>query len=309
MELKAIKCLDGYFLETASKLQFGKERTVPTWKNGWTKVSQINQPVFTVIPARNETTGYKLKEGYIPSEVLPPKVELDFFPYEGENENIRGLYEPIFKEIPEALEPIEVDVQIVAEVEGELLEKKLEFPIIGRFKDDYNWKVTNQQIKVSLLDEITLPHILHQEVPCELSSEDSYKIIRSHIRQNIDPKVSRITSDYDFCLTVEKTVPLAETEEYTYDANNSFFSRKKKPKIVKGYRTDRKLTVYETAPRIKGTVYGKYTPTVGFNGANAEELQKNIEAYLEAIMTEINRPLKDCPTCKGQGVIEITNHQ
>ncbi len=304
MEIQAIKCSDGYFLETNNKLQFGEERPVPTWNTRWVKVSQISQPVFTVIPARNETIGYKLKEGYVPSEVLPPKVELDFFPYEGENDNVRGLYEPILKEIPEKLEPVEVEIRIIAEVEGELLEKKLEFPIKGLYRDDYNWKLTNQQIKVSLIDEITLPQILHQEVPCELSSEDSYKIIRSHIRQNIDPKVSRITSDYDFCLTVEKTIPLAETEEYTYDANNSFFGRKKKPRIVKAYRTDRKLTVYETAPRIKGTVHGKYTPTVGFNGADAEELQKNIEAYLEAIMAEINRPLKDCPTCKGHGVID-----
>jgi len=319
MEIKIIKCSDGFFIQKQGsyhegkgvELRFAGERVRPTWSNDWFKVSQIGLPVTRTIAAKKQTTGYRLKDEFAPTEALPKEVDVDFFAYrdgECKNPEIRGLYLPVEIELPETYEEVETEFTMIAEVEGELLEKSLNFPVYGKWASEgKNWKITNQAVKVSLIDEITLPKILQQEVPCELSSEDSYSIIRTYIKDNIDPKVAKISSDYDFCLSVEKRIPLSEKVEYRHDENawsGMFGGRRKKPKFVTKYRTERTVKVYETAPLIKGKAYDKYPATQPFRGINTEDLKQNIDIFLEALMEEINRPLKDCPTCKGQGILE-----
>ena len=50
--------------------------------------------------------------------------------------------------------------------------------------------------------------------------------------------------------------------------------------------------------------YGDYTPIPGFEGATQDELKRNIDNYLESLMKDINRPMTECPTCKGLGAVE-----
>ncbi|MFK5882928.1 MAG: hypothetical protein QM489_01155 [Candidatus Izemoplasma sp.] len=41
-------------------------------------------------------------------------------------------------------------------------------------------------------------------MPCEISSQDLYNIIRERVKQNINYENAAITSDYDFCFTVKR---------------------------------------------------------------------------------------------------------
>ena len=63
------------------------------------------------------------------------------------------------------------------------------------------------------------------------------------------------------------------------------------------------MKVENFAPKIKGRVYEGYPEAPIFRGENARNLEENIKDYLEEIMKEINKPIKDCPTCKGDGIL------
>ena len=114
----------------------------------------------------------------------------------------------------------------------------------------YTFISTTRRPRYSIEDEISTDPALLQEKPCLLSSEESYAIIRAHVKANIDHKVAAITSDYDFCFTVEKIIPLYESQSYQVDVNNQNFfqKRKRKSKWETRYRVDRKAVVYKAAP-------------------------------------------------------------
>ena len=320
MKIKAIKTSDGYFLTAEGmrsydnplmNIVFDRTELESSWKQGWYKIKDISGKIEKKIPERKEIEKYQLKEEYEATSKTPETVDVDFFAGYDTYDNphpLRGLYEPVYKTIPVSYEEVDdVEVQVVAELEGKLVEEKINFPVYGQYPntDGKNWSVKNSELKLGLVDELITPEILREERPCEFSSEHSYRIIRTHIKDHIDPKVAVITSDYDFCLTVEKRIPLSEKEPFTYDANFRLFGgRRKKPKMVTDYRVERKKIVYKTAPLREGKVYGGYPKTEPFRGENARNLKENIETFLSSLMKEINKPLKDCPTCKGCGVIE-----
>lgn len=315
MKIQAIKTSDGFFIKEEEQTNYYQDnlknihfnRQVPesTWKRNWYKISDVHAKPEKYTPPAEKIIGYQLKDEYLPTEALPKKVEVDYF--SGWEDPKRAFYNSIFEKIPESYEDVELEIIEVAEVQGKLVHEKIFFPVYGKYpnSDGKSWTITNDQIKLGLLDEIITPEILKEERPCELSSADSYAIIRTHIKDNIDPKVAQITSDYDFCLTVEKRIPLAEKETYQVDENFNFFSRRKrKPKIVTRCRVERKKEIYKIAPRLQGKVYDRYPEAPIFRGENARNLKQNINDYLTDLMKEINRPLKDCPNCKGEGVVE-----
>lgn len=163
--------------------------------------------------------------------------------------------------------------------------------------------LTQEDVSYDLLDEIQSPSLLLPLRPAFLTSSQSYKIIRKYVQDNINPKAASITSDYDFCFTVQRKIKI-EPIKYTYDANNSIFDKKKKrPKYITAYRNDRKVTLFEMTTEEKP--YQGYTPIKGFSGQNVKELKENIDKFLSELMEIINKETKDCPTCNGCGIIEI----
>lgn len=151
----------------------------------------------------------------------------------------------------------------------------------------------------NILDKIVVPSVLLHTKPCEMSSETSYKIIRFYIQQNLDPDVAVITSDYDFCFTVEKRIKLAENEEYTIDKN--MYKKRAKPKYVTRFRNSRTVKIFEMT--YFPYCYENYTPVKGFRGKDEKDLRKNVDKFLKDLINKINEPLVECPHCNGMGVI------
>lgn len=315
MKIQAIKTADGYFIKDVDAkdysndllkyIHFGKKAPEVSWKRFWYKVDDVYAKAEKYTPPTKKLVGYVLKSEYAPTEALPKDVHLEFFScYE---DSRRGLYDSVYEDVPDSYEDVNVEINVVAELDGKLIHERIFFPVYGKYpnSDGKSFTITNDHIKLGLLDEITTPEILKEERPCELDSAKSFAIIRTHIKDNINPKVAEITSDYGFCLTVSKRISLAEKEEYKVDENFSLFSRRKrKPRFVTKYRVERKKEIYKIAPRIDGKVYDKYPEAPIFRGENARNLKANIDEYLTNLMEEINRPLVDCPHCKGEGVIE-----
>ena len=59
-----------------------------------------------------------------------------------------------------------------------------------------------------------IPDILIHNYPCEISSVDLYSVVRQYIKDNIDTKVAKITTDYNFCFEVKKLIPLHTPKDY-----------------------------------------------------------------------------------------------
>lgn len=110
--------------------------------------------------------------------------------------------------------------------------------------------------------------------------------------------VAEITSDYNFCFTVSKKIAFSEPEEYSVDINAAHPRRKSK--WQKRYRTSRSSNIFSMAP----APYKGYKVIPGFEGKDQEDLKAKIDSYCKDLIEVINEPIKDCPHCKGRGVIE-----
>ena len=278
--------------------RFNGEPAEPTFRRDWFKIASIGL-VEKFVPPQKEYGRYVLKDIIPITDKTPGVIELvpqyysddleEMTQYPEHLMEIKSLYELKWDMTEPSWEPIEVEWITLAEMNG--------FQIVP----------IEHRLKHRMIDEITVHPVLLPTKPCEISSEESFKIIRAFIKANINPKVARMTSDYDFCLTVEKFIDLKEKESYTVDLNNDLFSkRKKKPNIVTRFRTNRQMVVYKTAPnRPQKGVYDGYPMTPGFKGESYDDMVANIEKFLADLIEDINTPLQDCPTCNGHGVVKI----
>jgi len=157
--------------------------------------------------------------------------------------------------------------------------------------------VHTKNVQYSRLAQILFPSIALPNTECKLTAEESYRIIREHVKRNINPKYATVTSDYDFCFTVEKVIKLAERESYKVDVNA--FRKRAKPKYETQYRYDKRIKCFEIAPK----PYNSYPVVKPFSANNQNELEEKIQTYLDDLMKKINEPIKYCKCCKGTGVI------
>jgi len=168
------------------------------------------------------------------------------------------------------------------------------------YQSDGIWDIREKEINHQLIDKIIFPEIVLPARPSTLTSQQSFGIIRQYIKQHINLDVATVTSDYNFCLTVKKKIPLSEPEKYTVDVNNAWYNkRKRKPKLETRYRRFREVECFNMAPK----AYQTYSVISGFRGENQEDLKNNIDSYCENLIKFINEPVKDCPYCKGMGVV------
>ena len=254
---------------------------VPTRVDSWFKIPAVPAKVQRVIPATKKTVAFTLLPGFVPSERLPARVDLSSLS-DTTLEGVSECYQPVYEETPESYEDVPFQLHVIAERDR--------FEVI---KSDFT-------LQYGLIDQLTVDPILLQERPCRLDAAQSYKIIREHVKTHIDPKWAAITSDYDFCFTVEKRIPLAEPIPFSREVKVSA----RRSKTVTDYRHHRAVKVYETSPPERnGKPYSHYPLTEPFVGENHEDLKAKIKTFLDNLMAKINEPIKDCPHCGGKGVI------
>jgi hypothetical protein len=258
-------------------LYFDGVKGLKTFKRNWVELPSLPKEVKMLKQEIRKVVSFHLKEGYLPSEALPKELPPDYFLGKNEGNSIYELYDKIYEVVsPETF----IDV--------EFLISKLADRSSG-----WTFKEIPNGIRHSLLDEIRVHPDLLQDTPCELTREESFRIIREYIKKNIDLRFSAISSDYEFCLSVVKIIPRSEKEPFQINVG------KKKPKVETQFRDNRKLECYSIAPK----EYQDYPIVVPFRGNSYDDLKKNIQVFLEDLMKKINEPLMDCPHCKGLGVI------
>jgi hypothetical protein len=272
-----------YFTTKIKEYRFDQQYGDSTYVKDWVFINHIPSDVEIHRSANRINVRYELKEGFSESEAIPKIINKSYIDEDSEFYGVSGLYEQKFEIEPETFIPIEFEINIIDSL------------------DDFKPIVTQYEIESSLLDKIMFHPVLLPTRPCRLNVDQSYKIIREHVKQNIDKEFAKITSDYDFCFQVDKNIILDEPEEYQVDVNNLFNynKRKRKEKLETRYRKIRNVKLFEMAPK----PYQKYTVIKPFEGTSYENMMVNIQKYLDNLIEQINKPLIDCPNCKGMGVI------
>lgn len=260
-----------YFNSRIPNLFFDGEKLQATYKQNWYILPKLPEKIQKKGSDTYINSRYEIKVGFPISELTPKIIMKEDWDDDSE---ISGLYIYKYDTIEGSLEDVEFDMEILSEEENFYVEKP-------------KYKATP-----SFMTALTTHPALHSERPCSISGKDLYTVIRNHVKLNINPKYATITSDYDFCLTVQKVI-LHEPESYSVNVG------KRKPKYETRYRRQRTVKIFETSPE----GYSNYPKQVGITAKNQKELEEKIDQYLEDLMKKINEPLVDCECCKGLGVI------
>lgn len=245
-------------------------------------------------------------EGKIPLILKPEDVEQYWDEDEGCDlwthfNSLKALYEPVHNKVLGSYRDVEFEVDYKGEVEGDI-SKPIETTF--KIKKQDMWNNTPQIVQLDKivhygeLDRILTPEFAIHTKPCGLTSQQTYDIIRTYVKDHIDPKQAIITSDYDFCFTVKKKValkPWIKNTEVKKANGRSYRSPRFKTQTV----DHKQVEIFEMTHEAKG--YQSYTPIKGFVADNLENLVETMKNYLKDLIDYINMPVEECPHCNGTG--------
>lgn len=296
----------------------GKDVTSLVPNNGWYHFEGELKNFKKRNPQRKEQTGWKLKNPELASEKIPPTLSMeqlkqvwdsdeDEYTYHGAYSSLSSLYHANYTELPAEIIPVEVELTKLRDLHVENYNAPLEMKV-QLVDEDYGGKAQVVDLSTiavfSDIERMLTPDFLLHTRPCSLTSKQVYKIIRAHVLNNIDGKVARVTSNYDFCFTVEKiieTKPYPTKKEQLTRAGKSY----KPPRFTTGTKSTKQQKIFEmTWKGYKGNSgYDGYTCIEPWEADSLQELYDNMQKYLSDLMEEINKPVVECQHCNGLGCI------
>ncbi len=280
-----------YYKSSLSNFMINGKYPLPSFSENWHYVESKPEKITKMKKKPDINHRYELADKDLISDKMPEFLNID----DGRIEKYASLYE----KTSDSQDDIEIncpfDLEIILTVD-EIIN-----PVEMSYKIGNGKAIDQDSISHQLADKVIFPPIVLPQKPCKLSSHQSYEIVRQYIKDHIDPKVSTITSDYDFCFTVKKRIKLAKPHHFTVDVN-AFSQRKRKPKLVKKTQSDRLDTCFEMTHSPYN--YKDYTPIKEFQGNNHHELKEKIDNYCQSLIEFINTPLIECECCEGNGIIK-----
>lgn len=248
-------------------------------------------------------------EGKIPFKFLPEEVE-QYYDDDEEcylwkyNSSLQSLYEPVYETILGEYKEQSFEAEFKGEVQGDItkpVDTAFNVIVEGSWgKKDVKPAEIGKIAHYSELDTILTPEFALHMKPCYLTSKQAYNIVRTFLKDNIDPMKAIITSDYDFCFTVKKKVavkPWAKQTEIKKNNGRSYATPKFKTQTV----DHKQVEIFEMTNDVDK--YKGYTVIQGFNGDSLEDLVNNIKSYLQDLIDYINMPVAECQCCAGTGHI------
>ena len=296
----------------------GKDVTSLVPNNGWYHFEGELKDFKKRNPPKKEQIGWRLINPEIASEKIPLTLTMqqiqktwdsedEDYAFTGSYASLVSLYQHDYTELPSEIVPVEVELVKLRDLHIENYEAPSEMKI--QVQDgNYGGKLQVQDLsKVAVfadIERMLTPDFLLHTRPCSLTSQQVYKIIRAHVLNNIDGKVARVTSNYDFCFTVEKVIetkPYSTKKEQLTRAGRSY----KPPRFVTGTKSTKQQKIFEMTWKgaHNGGGYTGYTCIEPWEADNLQELYDNMKQYLSDLMEEINKPVIECQHCNGLGCI------
>lgn len=297
---------DGYYYNYHTskipKLVFDGNAAKPTFCQNWYEIPSYPEIIEEKIENERINVRYEIKNEDNITATLPKTILYD----NKDNydcDAIETLYEFRYDIAPARLEKINFEIRVLCEVENFEYAPMFDYDAVHKVNYSYTkYKISNVDISHSMVDKIFLPPVLLSNSPCKLSSTQVYNIIRQHIKDHIDTKVAKITSDYDFCFSVDKVIPLIEPKTIAY---NDLFAKKKKDREKLKFVTHSYKNVKIFEMTHEGDKYKGYTVINGIVAENEFELKEKLDNMLESLINLINKPLELCKECNGTGYIDI----
>ena len=320
LSLKAFTSVDGLFISSTSGCEMvitylinGKELK-PTHNKLWQLVeceSEI-KTVQKLVRSTKCRSHYELIDETLHVDgKIPKRLELDdvgeYYDEDvdylvwGEYSNLQSLYKTVYSETPEHYADMEFDVKYIGNVDGSI-SKPLEhkFKISGKYESNEVEKALKDVVTYSELERIMTPEFLLHEKPCTLPSKQFYNIIRSYVKDNIDSANAKVTSDYDFCFTISKVIAVKpyEIKREQLTANGKSYKTPKFNISQVKYVEHKVYEITSTQDRYKG-----YQVLDDIKGESLQDLYDNVKTYLDVLMEKVNKPVKRCECCNGEGYI------
>ncbi|MCK4259658.1 MAG: hypothetical protein KAX49_11810 [Halanaerobiales bacterium] len=310
-----IKCKDKFFISEFKPDSYNKyispvdliingEKQKQSFHPGWCIVNKEPESLQRLIKQSNINHRYELIDKTMESKKIPSTIEYidGELVWNTKYAIYQSLYKLVSDKQPDVLEDIEFEYETIMEVKEIKEYQGFAYDIQKtQWEKDGLREVKEGEVQHQLIDEIMFPDILLPLRPCSLTSKQSFDVVRQYVKQHINYEVAVITSDFNFCFTIKKKIPLSEPEEYSINVNENWVGRKRKPKYETRYKRFREIECFNMSPE----AYGDYKVIEGFRGGDREDLKNNIDDYCKKLITFINEPVKDCPQCKGRGVISI----
>ena len=288
-----------------------KKTFEPTWFFVESEVMVVEKRVLQP----NINHRYELKEdlpfteGFELPKVMPKDEVMDLdedgksCQWKDEFKHLQTFYE--LKSDPQEpkIEPVDFSFTVILEIPEIKVEPDFKYTVQQTFwSSEKTYELGMDKIIHQTIDKIVFPWVVLPSLPSAMSSEDTYNIIRQYVKQHIDLRYAQITSDYDFCFEVAKVIPLATPIETQREIKNargrSYRKRRYAHSLVKN-RVVKKVFEMTYYPKN----YKGYTPIPCFRGKDHQDLKKNIDKYLNDLISRINEPLIECKYCDGMGVI------
>lgn len=278
-------------------LLFDGEKATPTFSANWMKINKYPSKIQEYVGVSPTNSRYEIKNKSLISSELPEIImckERDNF-----DDEIFSLYEHKEDKQEPKLQKVEYEIDVVFEVENFEMPLVIDYKAINRSGfDDKVFNITNKNINHQLFDKLIFPEIMLHTRPCSIPSHELYCLVRQYIKDNIDNKVAKITSDYEFCFAVKKIIPLIEPRTVSY---SNIFARTKKErnKIQYSIQKFKEVDIFEmTHDQSK---YNNYTVINSIFADNELELKNKIDEFLSHLIDIINQPLIMCEHCNGTG--------
>jgi hypothetical protein len=295
--------------------------SLPTYNGKFLKVDGDITSIKRIVPSSTKLSHYELINAELESDKIPSIIHIfeagkyyddveDAYLFEGKYASIM----PLYKESYVATEPTQQELSVEFICLGTLQIDNLSKPEevkINITRERYGTKDVEvidlkSVVRYDDLTQMVVPEFMIHTQPCELTSHQVYKIVRQHVIENYNTKVARLTSNYDFCFTVEKVV---DTKPYNvkaeiYTRNNNSY----KPPRFSTVKKNSKLTqIFEMswagAGKAGSAGYGEYSVIPAWKANNFAELVENMRQYLDELMAVINAPAHECTSCNGTGHI------
>lgn len=289
-----------YHRSIIPKLVFDDNKANTTYCENWYFIDEYPSKIQREVSGGYINKRYELMDESLESDKMPKVI-----PYDDKDEYsysvIDNLYLFKYDKEPDYLEDFECDIQVVCEIEDYNFPPKMSYSAIDKQGwSDRQYTITNADVQHQMLDKLMFPKLFLHERPCKFTSKQMYDMTRQYILEHIDNSVAKITSNYDFCFTVKKLIPLIEPETITYQ---NIFARTKRERSkvhtkVKKYEEKEIFAMTDDRNRYKG-----YPVIPEMTANNEEELKEKVDTWLEGLMEIINEPLHQCPHCNGSGYI------
>lgn len=289
-----------YHKSIIEKLLFNGKPPTSTYYPNWYYIEEY--PTLIQVEKNGDIVNqrYELSDKSLVSNKMPEIISYE----EKDNYNydvIENLYSYKYDRTPNYLEEYPCEIQVVCEVDNYTFPPQIEYTGIHRWDYlDTPYIIKNADVQHQMLDKIIFPAVLLHESPCKFTSKQMYDITRQYILEHIDNSVAKITSNYDFCFTVRKLIPLIEPKMISYQ---NIFARTKRErnKIHTQIKKYEEKDIFEMTYSPEN--YRGYSPIPEMCANSESELKEKVDKWLTGLIEIINKPLCQCPQCDGTGFV------